>query len=28
VLRVGIAQARARGIYPMPLPGISFNGLP
>jgi hypothetical protein len=28
VLRVEIAQARARGIYPMPLPGIQSDGLP
>ncbi len=28
VLRVDIAQARADGIYPMPLPGIPSDGLP
>ncbi len=28
VLRVDIAQARAGGIYPMPLPGIQSDGLP
>jgi hypothetical protein len=28
VLRVGIAQARAQGIYPMPLPGMQNDGLP
>ena len=28
VLRVDIAQSRAAGIYPMPLPGIQNEGLP
>jgi hypothetical protein len=28
ILRVGIAQARAQGIYPMPLPGTRNPGLP
>ena len=28
VLRVGIAQARAQGIFPMPLPGMNEDGLP